>query len=235
MGLSTTAIAELAFDPSASGHIYALAPITSDAFVTKLNPQGSALIYSTYLGGSSEDTVAGIALNSTGKVFIAGTTISPNFPVAANAPQPALAGGFDGFISEIGPDGNSLLYSTYFGGSGSEFVEGLALDSDGNVAIAGSTSSTDLRVTSGVPQAKLAGYENAFLAAVNPSSGTLVFSTYLGGSGQDAATAVTSLGPGRFCIAGSTNSINFPTTTNAFQPKMSGSEGDAFVAIIDIR
>src|SRR5262249_49004770 len=114
-----------------------------DVFVTKLNPAGSAIVYSTYIGGSSYDTaVKGIAVDSAGNAYIVGGTDSTDFP-AVNPLQPASAGGADAFIAKLNAAGSALIFSTYLGGSLSEFAAGIVLDQFGNVYIAGHTSSSN--------------------------------------------------------------------------------------------
>jgi len=155
-----------------------------DAFIAKLNPSGSNLVYSTYLGGSSDDSGSRIAVDSAGNAYIDGSTGSTNFPVTANAFQPTFGGG-DGslgggsndlFVAELSASGSNLLYSTYFGGSGNESgsnLKGLVLDSAGNVYVtSGTSSSNDFPVTYGAFQTTFGGgAEDAFVAKIGiPSS-----------------------------------------------------------------
>jgi photosystem II stability/assembly factor-like uncharacterized protein len=232
-GITNTNIGAVVFDPASSNRLYAFAWAPSDVFVTKLNDTGTALIFSTYLGGLNSEIATGIAVDAGGNVFIGGNTNSTQFPTTANAPQQTNAGGYDGFVSEISPDGGSLLFSTYFGGSGNELVAGMAIDGAGNAAIVGNTSSSDMPVSPTAPQAKLSGSLDGFVAVVTPSAGSLRFVTYLGGSSVDYAQGVAASAPGRFCIAGMTSSVDYPVTRNALQPARNGFN-EAFVSIIDI-
>src|SRR5207253_2706350 len=113
-----------------------------DAFVAKLNPLGSALVYSTYFGGSGDDFASGIAVDSSGDAYITGYTFSTNFPTM-NPLQPANAGGVDAFVAKLNPTGSALVYSTYLGGGGDDHSYGIAVDASGNAYLTGFTSSTN--------------------------------------------------------------------------------------------
>jgi photosystem II stability/assembly factor-like uncharacterized protein len=128
----------------------------NEGFVTKLNPSGTGLVYSTYLGGSGDDFCNGIALDSSGNAYVVGTTVSLTFPTARPI-QPSSAGGADAFVSKLNAEGTALIYSTYLGGGGSDFGNGIAVDSAGNAYVAGTAYSTDLPVTSGSFQPASAG------------------------------------------------------------------------------
>ena len=208
-----------------------------DAFVTKLNATGSALVYSTYLGGSgSEGGGFGIAVDSLGNAYVTGGTASTDFPVTPGAFQTALAGGSDAFVTKLDATGSALLYSTYLGGSGGEGgMFRIAVDSLGNAYVAGHTASTDFPVTVGAFQTAFVGNVAAFVTKLNATGSALFYSTYLGGStiqigGGDfkegIAIAVDSLG--NAYVAGGTTSNTFPTTPGAFQTTFVGGLADAF-------
>jgi hypothetical protein len=199
-----------------------------NAFVAKLNPTGSALVYSTYLGGSSSDQISGIAVDSSGNAYVTGVTKSANFPITPGAFQTSLEAAFNAFVTKLNPTGSALIYSTFLGGSGGEYGFGVALDSAGNAYVTGSTASTNFPTANPI-QASLAGEENAFVAELNPTGSALVYSTYLGGRNIDIGygTAVDSSGDAY--VTGSTGSTDFPTTPGAFQPSLAGVM-DAFVA-----
>jgi len=211
-----------------------------DAFVTKLNSTGSGLVYSTYLGGSGDDQGLGIAVSSDGHAYVTGSTTSANFPTTTNAIQPASGGGEDAFVTMLNSTGTGLVYSTYLGGSGDEEGKGIAVDSRGHAYVTGFTSSINFPRTTGAFQAtapvKLPlGSHGAFVAALNPLGTGLVYSSYLGGSGEDVGFGIALDGSYSAYFTGLTNSINFPTTAGAYQttdpvPVMGG--GDAFVTKI---
>ena len=201
-----------------------------DAFVTKLNAAGSGLVYSTYLGGSgNSDRANEIALDTAGNAYIAGYTDSANFPTTPGAFQTTLAGSYDAFIVKMNAAGSGLVYSTYLGGSGSDFCTGIAVDGAGNSYVTGSTYSTTFPVTPGAYQTTLSGSPDAFMAKLNAAGSGLLYSTYLGGSGTDQALGIATDGAGDAYVAGYTNSINFPATPGAYQTTVAGGY-DAFVA-----
>lgn len=204
----------------------------TDGFLTKLSPTGAKL-YSTYVGGSGDDRIMTVAVDSSGAVYLGGNTTSPDFPTV-NAFQPANAGGQDGFVTKLAPGGSSLVFSTYFGGSGGmtstpESINALALDASGNIYVAGSTPSTDLPHPGAFQTGIGGGGLDAFAGKLS-STGTLVFATYLGGLGIDAANALAVDNSGFVYVAGTTNSIDFPVP-GATQPAKAANP-DAFLVQI---
>jgi hypothetical protein len=169
-----------------------LAAGTAVAFVSKLNPTGSALVYSTYLGGSFNDSGAGIAVDSAGNAYVTGLTQSSNFPTTPGAFQTNKASGTNGsdaFVTKLNPTGSALVYSTYLGGGGvfGTTARGIAIDSAGHAYVTGSTASANFPTTPGAFQTALMGTAlplNAFVTKFNPTGSALVYSTYLGGSGS---------------------------------------------------
>ena len=212
----------------------------SDAFVVKLNPAGTSLEYSTYIGGRGEDTGTGIAVDATGSAYVAGTTRSVDFPTA-DPIQATLRGPSDAFVLKLAGDG-SLVYSTYLGGSGLDgairfgnilngfggFTVRIAVDAGGAAVVAGETFSTDFPTTAGAPQESLGGELDAFVTKIDSAGTTLLYSTYLGGSGFDKAEGVTVGSDGAAYITGPTSSVNFPITSGSFQSERNG-DSDAFV------
>ena len=196
-----------------------------DAFVAKLNADGSQLLYSTYLGGSDGDSALGVAVDASANVYVAGETSSANFPTVA-AFQPTLAGLRNGFVSKFDETGSNLVYSTYLGGTGADLAVGIAVDDCGNAYITGNTSSSDFPTVKPL-QPSLAGSIDAFLTRLNPDGTALFFSTYLGGSGQDFGRAVAVDRDGNAYLTGWTLSRDFPTVM-AVQP-YHGGQNDAFV------
>jgi hypothetical protein len=184
----------------------------SDCFVSKLNAAGSALSYSTYLGGSALDLCSGLAIDASGDAFVTGTTYSSNFPTHLPL-QSALLGAANAFVAELNPAGSALVYSTYLGGSSIENGNAIAVDSSGAVYVTGTTSSPNFPVTSGTFQATLKGSYNAFVSKLAPGGASLAYSTFLGGSGMDNAMAIALDGSGQAVVAGYTTSPNLPVTT----------------------
>ncbi len=200
-----------------------------DAFVTKLTAAG-ALSYSTYLGGTANEHSGGIAVDASGAAYVAGGTTSTNFPLVG-AIQATNHGAQDAFIAKLSASGASLSYSTYLGGSGAiatEQANGIAVDTSGNVYVAGVTNSVDFPVSAGVLQTQFKGVSDAFAAKLNPTGSALVYSTYLGGSDLDWGSAIGIDGGGNAYVAGYTSSGDFPQS-NPTQPAFGGLY-DAFVS-----
>ncbi|HLH52927.1 MAG TPA: SBBP repeat-containing protein [Verrucomicrobiae bacterium] len=186
-----------------------------DAFVAELNTNGTALVYSTYLGGSDRDVGSAIALDSAGNTYVTGYTFSTNFPVY-NALQGTLAGNDDVFVTKIAAGGSNLVYSTYFGGVFIDEGEGIAVDSAGYACISGYTASTNFPITLGAAQTNLNGsgaaisVYDAFAAKFSPNGQGLVYSTYLGGSQNDYGYRVAVDASGNAYLTGATQSSDMP-------------------------
>jgi uncharacterized protein (TIGR03437 family) len=232
--------------------------VGGDAFVAKLNATGSALLYSTLIGGSSDDVATSLAIDSAGNAYIGGYTLSTNFPTTTGAFQTKF-GGYeimnqfftlgDGFAAKVNPNGTGLVYSTYIGGSGDDWVSGLALDSSGNLYLTGSTTSMNFPVTPGSFQALYQGpqlipfavdffFGDAYVLKLNPAGTSAVFATYLGGPADDCAFSIALDATGNILVAGLTNSTIFPVSTDAVQHTLAGPPfsqaretfGDGFIA-----
>jgi Beta-propeller repeat len=221
-----------------------------DAFLTKLAPSGSSVVYSTYLGGSNDDFATGVAVDPLGNAFITGYTKSVDF-VVLHALQAAYSGGncgsttnpdpcFDSFVVKINSAGTGLVYSTYLGGSGDDLATGIAVDASGNAVVTGMTSSIDFPTTVGALQTGYAGGTlDAFATKLTATGLTAVYSTFLGGSGEDRGLAVAVDLSGNAFVAGSTASTNFPHSGGFQKANAGGTCGsivtpapctDAFVA-----
>jgi hypothetical protein len=173
-----------------------------------LNPAGSALVYSTYLGGSGDDQARGLAVDSAGNAYITGTTASTNFPITAGALSADTTSG--GFVTKLSPAG-FLVYSTYLrAGSGATEPDGIAVDSAGNAYVAGTTASTAATGT------------DVFITKLNPAGTASLFTQFLSGSKDDASTAVAVDASGNVYVTGKTFSVNFPTTSGVVQPVSGG-------------
>src|SRR5438445_533450 len=215
--------------PTTAGAVQSTLGGFGRAFVTKLNPTGTALVYSTYLGGTSADDGFGIAADAAGNAYVTGFTQSSNFPTRAGAFQATFGGVEDTFVTKLDPTGAALVYSTYLGGSGDDDGFGIATDAAGNAYVTGFTDSTNFPTTADAFQTNFGGVEDAFVTKLNPTGAALVYSTYLGGSGDDEGLWIAVDAAGNAYVTGGTDSINFPTTTGAFQIASSGG-GDGFVS-----
>ena len=203
-----------------------------DDFVAKLNPAGSALVYSTYLGGSGNEGFTAIAVDEAGNVYVASNTTSTNFPTV-NPLQPANGGGNDAFVAKLNATGSALVYSTYLGGSGSDLALILAVDHSGNTYVAGRTSSTDFPTVNPLQPAYAGGPFDGFVAKLNAAGSALIYSTYLGGSGDTAENinGIAVDAAGNAYLSG-TAATDFPTA-NPLQPAYGGGPSDAFAAKIN--
>jgi len=197
----------------------------NDGFLAKLNAAGSALVYATYLGGIANDTAAGVALDASGNIYVTGQTQSANFPTWN--PFQATSNESDAFVVKISASGQ-VQYSTYLGGTGLNNGTAIAADAAGNAYVTGFTNAPDFPATSSAYQGVNNGSYDAFVATLNAYGSSVLNATYLGGSGSDVSYGIALDGSGNIYIAGSTNSMDFPTF-EATQPAYSGG-GDAFVA-----
>ena len=217
----------------------------SNAFITKLNPSGTALVYSTYLGGTGNpgfqgitggDAATGIAVDSSGNACVTGTTYSHDFPTtpgafqttnnANNAINPKTL-----FVTKLNSGGSGLIYSTYLGGTELEQGGGIAVDVSSNAYVTGSTGSADFPVTPGAFRTTYPGFRSAIAAKFNADGTALVYSTFLGGSafGGTDGRAIAVDASGNAYLAGRTQSSNYPTTFGSFRKGYCGGFSDAFV------
>jgi uncharacterized repeat protein (TIGR01451 family) len=202
----------------------------SDAFVTKLRPDGSGLLYSTYLGGSVDENFTGVAaidLDAAGNAYVAGTTSSADFPTATPF-QAALAGARDAFVTKLDPSGSGLVYSTYLGGSSLDDGSGIAVDGAGNAYVTGFTFSSDFPTANAVQPAFGGGGIDAFVTKLDATGSGLIYSTYLGGRFDDVGLGIATAA-GSAYVTGRTASADFPA--GAVQPSFGGAI-DGFVAKI---
>jgi len=190
----------------------------ADAFVAKLKDDGSALVYSTYLGGNSDDEGDGIAVDGSGNAYVTGYTYSSDFPLAG--PLQGACGGCtightDAFVSKLNDDGSALIYSTYLGGTSYEGIYGITVDSSGNAYVTGYTYSSDFPVAGplqGTCGSCAIGASDAFVAKLKDDGSMLIYSTYLGGSDQDQGSGIAVDGFGHAYVSGMTYSLDFPMT-----------------------
>ncbi len=198
-------------------------PVTSGAFqtafaqsfVTKLNPAGSGLVYSTYFA----DSCTAIAVDSTGAAYLTGTAASGAFPTTPGAFQTTMRGLNDAFAAKLNPSGSALVYATLLGGSANDSGNSIAVDAGGNAYIAGLTNSTDFPVTAGAYSTKLGGSNDGFVTKLNPNGSAEMYSTYVDGVSSLDYTALTGIAVDSSSVAyvtGHTQSNDFPVTADAF-------------------
>jgi len=230
-----------------------------DAFVAKLNPAGTTLVYSTLLGGRYDDLATSIALDTAGSAYIGGYTLSDNFPTTAGSFSRTYGGveganNFfnlgDGFLAKLNPAGSEWTYATYIGGSGDDWISALTLDEGRNVYATGSSTSINFPVTGSSPKYRgpnsvpfyvdqLIG--DAFVLKLNAAGSALVYSTFLGGTGDDCGMAIVLDQKGNAIIAGASNSKDFPVTPDAMQKTIAGraysisrnTAGDGLIAVVN--
>lgn len=178
--------------------------------------------FSTFLGGNTDDGANGVALDPLGNIYVTGTTNSTNFPVTNGALQRNLAGNQNIFVTKLAPDGSHLIYSTYLGGSNSEFAHGIAVDASGDAYVTGETDSTDFPTANAFQSTSHGG--TGFVSKLSADGSTLVYSTYLGGSLEGATNAIAVDSAGEAVVAGRTYSTDFPVL-NAFQPAHAADSG----------
>jgi uncharacterized protein (TIGR03437 family) len=226
--------------------------VFGDAFITKVNPEGTGLAYSTLLGGRQDDVAYGVVIDAQGNAYVAGNTLSNNFPVTDQAYQKTYAGfagtaltaAGDAFVAKLNAAGTAWVYSTYLGGGKDDAALGLAIDSAGNAHVTGYTTSTNFPVTSDARQSTYKGESmqnsvitgDAFYAHLNAAGSALVYSTYLGGFSDDLGMGVAVDSTGNVLVAGGTASADFPSTPGSYQAAFAGGQagpnfpvGDGFL------
>ena len=203
-----------------------------DVFISKLTPQGDALIYSVVIGGHDIDVANDIAVDAEGHVYVVGSTFSEDFPATDGVFQPTIGGGVDAFVLKLDSEGSALMYSTFLGKTGSDIGLSVAVDVSGQAFVTGRTRSDDFPTSDEAVQSQLGGGGDAFVTRLNASGSELLYSTYLGGIGDDQGEAIAVDSSGQVVVTGVTGSENFPTTAESVQPEMGG-QHDAFVARIN--
>ncbi len=197
-----------------------------DVFMTKFSVAGNSIVYSTYLGGAGDDRAYDMTVADDAAVFVVGSSTSANFPTTGASVYPALTGARDAFLTHFSLAGNALLYSTYIGGSADDEAFGIVIDAPMNAYLTGRTTSTDFPTVTPA-QATQGGGNDAFVLKVNPSGSALVYSSYLGGNGDDQGQGIAIDGARNAFVTGATTSTKFPLL-QPFQASLSG-PSDAFV------
>ncbi len=208
------------------------------AFVTKLTPDLSEILFSTYLGGSIDDHGQTVAVDDAGGIYVAGRTLSTDFPVTLGALQGRFVRGAffgDAFVTKVSADGSKLIYSTYLGGSSDEEVNGIAVDGTGQATVTGGTGSNDFPLTSNAVQGAIAGLDDVFVTRLSADGSRAIYSTLLGGEKGDRTLGIAAAGPGAVVVVGTTVSPDYPATAGSLQTEVRGADagGDALVARFD--
>lgn len=214
-----------AFDTSQNGG--------DDAFVAKMNPAGSGLVFATFLGGASNDSGTEVRVDGAHNAYVAGYTYSADFPTTPGAFDTSYNGDRDTFVIELNPAGSALTYATFFGGSAYDAGWSLAVDGAGNAYVAGETVSDDLPTTPGAFDPSY-NWWDAFVFKLNPAGSELLYSSYLGGTGRDRGWSIATDGKSSAYVTGLTDSYDFPTTPGSYDPGFNGGYyGDLFVTKLD--
>jgi hypothetical protein len=215
----------------------------TDGFVLKVDPTGTVVMYSTYFGGTGNDEGHGIAIDAAGNAYVTGLTSSTNFPTTGNAVQRTKGPNQEGYLLKLNPAGNDVAYGTYLGGNGDDRGMAVALDAAGGIYVTGLTGSTDFAVLGGYQNSFQGGLADVFVTKLT-AAGTVAYSTYVGGRGNDQAYSIAVDAAGAAYVTGFTTSGNvvinpftgelqrfdraFPLV-NAFQGDFAGGSDDAFV------
>ena len=202
-----------------------------DAFVAKYNPAGSALVYSTFLGGGDFDQGTAITVDGQGAAYVAGNTNSTNFPTTG-ALQASKGGEPDAFVTKIDPGGSAVIYSTYLGGGGADGANAIAVDRTGSAHVVGTTGSANF-VPAKATQAQKSGGDDAFLVKLDSTGRGPLFSSFVGGREADAGMGVAVDAQGRVRVLGLTASADFPSV-RPVQGAKPPAGGDAFIATVDV-
>ncbi len=217
-----------AYDTTFNGSHY-------DAFVTKVNASGGGLVYSTFLGGSRGDGGDGIAVDASGCAYVTGKADSSDFPVTPGAYDTTHNNGSDVFVTKLDTSGGDLVYSTFLGGSSSDYNHGIAVDAEGCAHVTGTTRSSDFPVTTGAYDTTFNGvYRDTFVTKLNTSGGDLVYSTFLGGNDWDYGFGIAVDSSGCAYVTGDTESIDFPMIPGAYDTTFNGGLRDAFVTKLSL-
>jgi hypothetical protein len=206
----------------------------NDVFVAALSADGSALLYSTFLGGSSLNYPGDIAVDATGAAFVTGFTYSSDFPTTSGAFDTTINGAFDTFVSKLSANGGSLVYSTFLGGTNRDSGGGIAVDILGAVFVSGATDSFDFPTTNGAYDTSFNGSNDAFVTKLSTDGSSLQYSTFLGGSSSDGANSIAVDVTGAVVVAGAASSSDFPTTPGAYDTTYNGGSEDGFLSKLEL-
>jgi hypothetical protein len=213
-----------AYDRSPNGRI--------DIIVAKISASGNALLWSTLIGGGFDDEGHALVLDTSDNVFITGHTASPDWPVTPGAYDVSFNGAEDAIVAKLSASGGALWWSTFMGGSSTEEGHSITLDRTGNAVLVGATFSTNFPTTPGAYQTSNHGANEAFAAALSSDGSALLWSTFLGGSGNEACWKLVLDASDNVAMTGQTSSSDFPATTGAYSTSFNGGNSDAFAALL---
>jgi hypothetical protein len=208
-----------------------------DNFVAKMTPMGTSLVYATYLGGADWELAYGVGIDANNNAYVAGFARSSDYPTTAGSLMPVSGGGLvEGFVSCLNATGDSLIYSTYLGGSDRDYIYDLRVDPAGSAYVTGYSLSADFPTTGTAYQTSQAGNGDAFAVKLNPAGTALEYGTLLGGSSYDIGNGLALRPNGELYVVGNTGSTNFPTSMGAPQTSLNHTPGlmaeDAFITRI---
>lgn len=229
-----TGITNSAFFPTTSGTFDTTFNFNPDVFVSKINPSGTQLIYSTYIGGAGSDEGRKIAIDLSGNAYIAGSTSSPTFPTTSGAFDTTQNGSIDAFALKLNPTGSALIFSTFIGGNGFDEAYSIVLDSSNNAYIGGRTAggATPFPTTIGALDTTFNGVNDAFVSKLDSSGANLVYSTFVGGSANEFGYGIAVDVSGNAYITGFTSSSDYPTTAGSLDTTFGGAN-DIFISKIN--
>ena len=204
----------------------------TDIFLLKMNISGTALVYSTLLGGSDDDVGAAVAVDDAGNAYIGGRTSSTNFPTTSGVLQRELSGPEDAYVAKFNPAGTAMLYGTLLGGTRQERVWGILADAAGNAYVGGMTSSSGFPLQAGF-QTEMLGDSDGFVVKLDPTGSKVLQGSLLGGSGAEGVYSIARDAAGNIYVTGQSTSNDFPVTSSAAQVRYGGNNGDGFLSKLD--
>lgn len=193
-----------------------------DLSITALSLNLDKIVFSTYLGGKSLERVPSFSFDKKGNIILCGSTYSDDYPTTKNADDRSLGGKSDGFLTILTPNLSKIIYSTFIGGEGDDRIGFLSIDDSGNLILTGSTTSTDFPITPDALKTKPVGGKDGFIMKMKPGAGGLVYSSFLGGTGDDSFSFVAQTETGQYVLLGETKSKDFPVTDNALDKTQNG-------------
>ena len=219
--------------PTTPGSIKPVKTGNRDAFVFRLNPEGSALVYSTFIGGNDLDDGYSLTVDSDNNAYVTGLTISADYSVTQGVFNSVAGNGENVFISKINPSGSQFLFSGLMGGNNRDVGHNIALSSDNHILLCGETNSANFQVTSNAHMSTLQGIHDTFVAKISLDGSNLIYSSYFGGTSYETAHVILNDGSDKLIIAGVTGGGNFPTTMGAFDNSFN-SGNDPFISKISL-